>query len=94
MSDKNIDWIKRLQLLEKALKENKINSSVCVELDAKISGYELDFSEHDKVFEDKIASLEKVLSSVVKEAERQEFIREMSCLERQCQIPAAGCCHL
>ena len=44
---------------------------------------ELDFSEHDKVFEDKIASLEKELSSVVKEAERQEFIREMSCLERQ-----------
>lgn len=72
---------------------------------------ELDFSEHDKVFEDKIAELkkdyktasellgkyqqeneslkqridelEKELSSVVKEAERQEFIREMSCLERQ-----------
>lgn len=44
---------------------------------------ELDFSEHDKVFEDKIASLEKELSSVVKEAERQEFIREMSCFERQ-----------
>ena len=44
---------------------------------------ELDFTEHDKVFEDKIASLEKELSSVVKEAERQEFIREMSCLERQ-----------
>ena len=72
---------------------------------------ELDFSEHDKVFEDKIAELkkdyktasellrkyqqeneslkqridelEKELSSVVKEAERQEFIREMSCLEKQ-----------
>ena len=43
----------------------------------------LDFTEHDKVFEDKIASLEKELSSVVKEAERQEFIRDMSCLERQ-----------
>ena len=72
---------------------------------------ELDFSEHDKAFEDKIAKLkkdyktasellgkyqqeneslkqrvdelEKELSSVVKEAERQEFIRDMSCLERQ-----------
>ena len=72
---------------------------------------ELDYSAHDKVFEDKIAKLkkdyktasellgkyqqeneslkqrvdelEKELSSVVKEAERQEFIRDMSCLERQ-----------
>ena len=59
MSDKNIDWLRRLQLLEKALKENRVNDSACVALDGKISGYELDFSEHDKVFEDKIASLEK-----------------------------------
>ena len=62
MSDKNIDWIKRLQLLEKALKENRVNSSVCVELETKISGYELDFSEHDKVFEDKIAELENIIN--------------------------------
>ena len=59
MSGKNIGWINRLQLLEKALKENRVNSSVCVELETKISGYELDFSEHDKVFEDKIARLEE-----------------------------------
>ena len=59
MSDKNIDWIRRLQLLEKALKENGVNNSVCVEIGPKISGYELDFSERDKVFEDKIAELKK-----------------------------------
>ena len=59
MSDKNIDWIRRLQLLEKALKENGVNNSVCVEIGPKIIGYELDFSEHDKEFEDKIAELKK-----------------------------------
>ena len=85
--------------------ENSFSSKYGVIVD------ELDFSEHDKVFEDKIAELEKdyktasellgkyqqeneslkqridelekELSSVVKEAERQEFIRDMSCLERQ-----------
>lgn len=62
MSNKNIDWIKRLQLLEKALKDNRVNSSVCVELETKISGYELDFSEHDKMFEDKIAELENIIN--------------------------------
>lgn len=64
MSDKNIDWIKRMQLLEKALKENGVNNSVCVELEPKISGYELDFSEHDKVFEDKIAKLKSEITSL------------------------------
>ena len=64
MSDKNIDWIRRLQLLEKALKENGVNNSVCVEIEPKISGYELDFSEHDKVFENKIAELKKDYETV------------------------------
>ena len=87
------------------VKENSIEQLYGISID------ELDFSEHDKVFEDKIAELkkdyktasellgkyqqeneslkqridelEKELSSVVKEAERQEFIRDMSCLERQ-----------
>lgn len=59
MSDKNIDWLKRLQLLEKALEKNGIKAGVWVELETKINGYELDFSKHDKVFEDKIAKLEK-----------------------------------
>ena len=64
MSDKNIDWIRRLQLLEKALKENGVNNSVCVEIGPKIIGYELDFSEHDKEFEDKIAELKKDYKTV------------------------------
>ena len=87
------------------VKEHSIEQLYAVSID------ELDFSEHDKVFEDKIAELEKdyktasellgkyqqeneslkqridelekELSSVVKEAERQEFIRDMFCLERQ-----------
>ena len=71
MSDKNIDWIKRLQLLKNALKENGVNSSLCVELETKISGYELDFTEHDKVFEDRIEELEKR----VKELDRIDAIR-------------------
>lgn len=59
MSDKNIDWLKRLQLLSKALEKNGVKTEVWVELETKISGYELDFTEHDKVFEDKITKLEE-----------------------------------
>lgn len=62
MSDKNTDWLKRLQLLKNALKENGVDSSLCVELETKISGYELDFTEHDKVFEDKIELLNRNLN--------------------------------
>ena len=59
MSDKNIDWLKRLRLLSKTLEKNGVKSDVRVELETKISSYELDFSEHDKVFEDKIVELKK-----------------------------------
>lgn len=62
MSDKNIDWLKRLQLLKNALNENGVNSSLCVELETKINGYELDFTEHDKVFKDKIVELENIIN--------------------------------
>ena len=62
MSDKNIDWLKRLQLLKNALKDNGVNSSLRVEIETKISGYELDFSEHDKAFEDKIVELENIIN--------------------------------
>ena len=61
MSDK-IDWLKRLKLLLKALENNGVKTDVWVELETKISGYELDFSEHDKVFEDRIADLENIIN--------------------------------
>ena len=54
-----VNWLKRLQLLSKTLEKNGVKSDVWVELETKISGYELDFAEHDKVFEDKIAELKK-----------------------------------
>ena len=69
MSDKNIDWLKRLQLLKNALNENGVNSSLCVELETKINGYELDFTEHDKKFKDEIKQLESELSDVQKSAD-------------------------
>lgn len=59
MGYKNIDWFKKLQLLKKALEKNGVKAGLWVEIETKISGYELDFSEHDKVFEDKIARLEE-----------------------------------
>ena len=69
MSDKNIDWLKRLQLLKNALNENGVNSSLCVELETKINGYELDFTEHDKKFKDEIKQLESELFDVQKSAD-------------------------
>lgn len=72
MSDKNIDWLKRLQLLEKALEKNGVEPGVWVELETKISGYELDFSEHDKVFEDKIAELDEKYLHMIKTAEKHQ----------------------
>ena len=89
MSDKNIDWLKRLQLLKNALNENGVNSSLCVELETKINGYELDFTEHDKVFEDEIASLKRQI-------EKLESIR-MRCHEsaRDCfDSGDYGCIHI
>lgn len=92
MSDKNIDWIKRLQLLEKALKENRVNSSVCVELETKISGYELDFTEHDKVFEDKIAeqkneiSMLKSLIDNYRDAESKLFDKNQDLKQRIAEL--------
>lgn len=59
------------------MKENSIEHRYGATID------KLDFSEHDKVFEDKIASLEKELLSVNGEFERQKFIKEMADYERQ-----------
>lgn len=56
MSDKNIDWLKRLQILDKALEENGVRANFCVDAFGKI-GYRPDFSKHDKRFEDKIELL-------------------------------------
>lgn len=61
---KQVNWLKRLQLLLKALEKNGVKTDVWVELETKISGYELDFTEHDKVFEDKIADLEGEITSL------------------------------
>ena len=58
---KQVNWLKRLQLLLKALEKNGVKTDVWVELETKISGYKLDFSEHDKVFEDKIDLLKRNL---------------------------------
>ena len=68
MSDKNIDWLKRLQILDKALEENGVRANFCVDTFGKI-GYRPDFSEHDKRFNDEIRQLESELSDVQKSAD-------------------------
>ena len=68
MSDKNIDWLKRLQILDKVLKENGVRANFCVDAFGKI-GYRPDFSEHDKRFNDEIRQLESELSDVQKSAD-------------------------
>ena len=68
MSDKNIDWLKRLQILDKALEENGVRANFCVDAFGKI-GYRPDFSKHDKEFKDEIKQLESELSDVQKSAD-------------------------
>ena len=63
MSDKNIDWLKRLQILDKALEENGVRANFCVDTFGKI-GYRPDFSKHDKRFEDEIASLKRQIEKL------------------------------
>ena len=68
MSDKNIDWLKRLQILDKALEENGVRTNFCVDAFGKI-GYRPDFSKHDKKFNDEIGQLNHELSDVQKSAD-------------------------
>ena len=60
MSDKNIDWLKSLQILDKTLEENGVRTNFCVDAFGKI-GYRPDFSKHDKGFKDEIEDLRKEL---------------------------------
>ncbi len=69
MSDKNIDWLKRLQILDKALEENGVRANFCVDAFGKI-GYRPDFSKHDKEFKDEIRQLKHELSDVQKSADK------------------------
>ena len=59
MDAKKVDWLKRLQILSKALEKNGVKTNMRTEIESKAIGYELDFTEHDKVFEDKIVELKK-----------------------------------
>lgn len=59
MDAKKVDWLKRLQILLKALEKNGVKTDMWMEIESKALGYELDFTEHDKVFEDKIDKLKK-----------------------------------
>ena len=68
MSDKNIDWLKRLQILDKVLEENGVRANFCVDAFGKI-GYRPDFSKHDKRFNDKIRQLESELFDIQKSAD-------------------------
>lgn len=63
MSDKNIDWLKRLQILDKALEENGVRTNFCVDTFGKI-GYRPDFSKHDKRFNDEIESLKRQIEKL------------------------------
>lgn len=68
MSDKNIDWLKRLQILDKALEENGVRTNFCVDAFGKI-GYRPDFSKHDKRFKDEIKQLKSELFDAQKSAD-------------------------
>lgn len=61
MSDK-IDWLKRLRLLEIALSKDGVRTNLMMENRSKEIVYALDFSEHDKVFKDKIELLNRNLN--------------------------------
>lgn len=66
MDNKKVDWLKRLKLLTKALEKNGVKTNLWTEIETKISGYELDFTEHDKLFADKIVELLKKNDNLVK----------------------------
>ena len=63
MSDKNIDWLKRLQILDMALEENGVRTNFCVDAFGKI-GYRPDFSKHDKGFKDEIECLKRQIKKL------------------------------
>ena len=62
MDAKKVDWLKRLQILLKALEKKGVKTDMWMEIESKALGYELDFSEHDNVFEVKIAELENIIN--------------------------------
>lgn len=62
MDRKSVDWLQRLRLLIKELDGNGVKTDFQMEIITKIGHFKLDFSEHDKVFEDKIAELEKIIN--------------------------------